>query len=356
MFYKMGKRYYGCSIVFLIFIQSLCSQTGGRQIFQFLNLSSGARIAALGGMPIAWRANDPGIAFYNPSTLTKEMSGKIYFAHQFYFADISNGHAAYSYHAAKPDLNFQLGVHYINHGDLNRTDVYGNSLGSFKAKETDFYILASKIIKERLSVGLNLQMIFSNLDGYTSSGLAFNSGVNYFNPEKNYSLTLLFKNAGFQLSKYNNESENLPFEIQLGFAKKLKHLPLIYHISLQHLEKWNVRYDDPDLNDNSNLFGDVTKDKPFEKALGTMLRHVVIGAELNVGKKENFSLRLGYNHLRKSDLSVTDYRSFSGLSAGFGIKIYKFKFDYSYAVYHLAGGTSQITISTNLNSFVKKEL
>ena len=114
MFYKMGKRYYGCSIVFLIFIQSLCSQTGGRQIFQFLNLSSGARIAALGGMPIAWRANDPGIAFYNPSTLTKEMSGKIYFAHQFYFADISNGHAAYSYHAAKPDLNFQLGVHYLS--------------------------------------------------------------------------------------------------------------------------------------------------------------------------------------------------------------------------------------------------
>ncbi|MBK7360478.1 MAG: hypothetical protein IPI96_14810 [Saprospiraceae bacterium] len=202
--------------------------------------------------------------FYNPSTLTKEMSGKIYFAHQFYFADISNGHAAYSYHAAKPDLNFQLGVHYINHGDLNRTDVYGNSQGSFKAKETDFYIGASKIIKERLSVGLNLQMIFSNLDGYTSSGMAFNSGVNYFNPEKNYSLTLLFKNAGFQLSKYNNESENLPLKFNWALPKT-KTSTLIYHISLQHLEKWNVRYDDPDLNDNSNLFGDVTKTNPLKK-------------------------------------------------------------------------------------------
>ena len=29
--------------------------------------------------------NDPGIAYFNPSHFDKEMSGKIYFAHQFYF-------------------------------------------------------------------------------------------------------------------------------------------------------------------------------------------------------------------------------------------------------------------------------
>ena len=60
---------------------------------------------------------------------------------------------------------------------------------------------------------------FSNLDVYTSSGLAFNTGINYFNPEK-ISQSVYYLKMPFQFSKYNNnESENLPFEIQLGFAK-----------------------------------------------------------------------------------------------------------------------------------------
>ena len=52
MFYKMGKRYYGCSIVFLLFLQSLCSQTGGRQIYQFVEIYPQAQNNALGGLPL----------------------------------------------------------------------------------------------------------------------------------------------------------------------------------------------------------------------------------------------------------------------------------------------------------------
>ncbi len=352
----MGKGYYISALIFILIIDISLAQTGGQHIYQFLNLSPGSRIAALGGMPIAWRATDPGVVFQNPSLMTDKLDGTVCFSHQFYFADIGSGHFSYSDHLKKWNLNVQGGVHYVNYGDIPQTDIYDNTLGQFKPKETDFYLAASKTFQERLIIGANLQYIFSTLGNSSSQGLCINSGISYFNPDKEFGLSLVFKNAGVQLTKYNQERENLPFEIQLGYAKKLKHLPLTYHITFQHLEKWNVKYDDPDLAGDGVLFGEASKDSEFDKFLGNLLRHFVIGAELNFGKKENFSLRLGYNHLRKSDLSLNDYRSFSGLSWGFGIKIYKFKFDYSYAVYHLAGGTNQITFSTNINSFLKTEM
>ncbi len=352
----MGKRYYIIALIFVSIFQQGETQTGGRHIYEFVNLSPGSRIAALGGMPIAWRATDPGVVFQNPSLMTDKLDGTVQFSHQFYFADIGTGHFSYSDHLKKWNLNVQGGAHYINYGDIPQTDIYDNTLGQFKPKETDFYIAVSKTIKERLIIGANLQYIFSTLNNYSSQGLSVNTGISYFNPEKEFGLSLVVKNAGVQITKYNNERETLPFEIQLGFAKKLKHLPLIYHITFQHLENWNLKYDDPNLANDGVLFGDVSTDSEFDNFVGNLLRHFVIGAELNFGKKENFSIRLGYNHLRNSDLSLNDYRSFSGLSWGFGIKIYKFKFDYSNAVYHLAGGTSQITLSTNLNSFFKTEM
>lgn len=352
----MVKRYINSVVIFILLCVQTFSQTGGQHIFQFVNLSPSSRTAALGGMPIAWRTTDPGVVFQNPSLLTDQLDGAFAFSHQFYFADISSGHLSYSHTLAKHKVNLQGGVHYINYGSIPKTDVYGNSFSQFNSKETDFYLSASKTIQERLVIGANMQYIFSSLDIYNSQGLSFNSGVSYFNPDKKFGLSLLFKNAGFQLTKYNNERESLPFEIQLGFAKKLAHLPLVYHITFQHIESWNLRYDDPAFVNDGVLFGDAPKENPFEDFIGNFLRHFVIGAELNFGKNDNFSLRMGYNHLRKKDLSLTDYRSISGLSGGFGIKIYKFKIDYSYAVYHLAGGTSQLSFSTNINSFVKNEM
>jgi hypothetical protein len=356
MYDNMVKRYFKSSIIWIWFCLPSFAQTGGQHIYQFVNLSPSARMTALGGMPMAWRSSDAGTVFHNPSLLTNTLSGNIAFSHQFYFEDIGAGHLSYSHTLSKPNINIQGGVHYINYGDIPQTDVYGNINSQFTARETDFYFAASKTIQDRLVIGGNLQYIFSSLDIYHSQGLNFNTGVSYFNPEKQFGLSLLVKNAGFQMSKYNNERENLPFEIQLGFAKKLAHLPLIYHITFQHLESWDLSYDDPAFANDGLLFGEAHKENAFEDFLGNLIRHFVIGAELNFGKNENFSLRLGYNHLRKKDLSVADYRSVSGLSGGFGIKIYKFKIDYSYAVYHLAGGTSQLSFSTNLNSFVKTEM
>ncbi|MBK8954018.1 MAG: type IX secretion system protein PorQ [Saprospiraceae bacterium] len=351
----MEKRCTAYKLIFfcLPLMMQVYAQTGGQYIYQFLNASPGARVSALGGMPISWRSNDPGVVYLNPALLQSEMSGAIQFSSLSYFSDIQFGHFSYSHSLDSPSLNFQVGIHYANYGDIIRTDPFGNTLGNFKASDSDIYLAASKLFKQRIQLGASLHYISSSLDQYSSQGLSLNAGISYFNPEKNFGLSLLVKHAGFQLSKYQNKPEQLPFEIQLAYSKKLKHLPLIYHIGFQQLQRWDIRYDDPNLQDGGVLFGEENEDSAVEKQFSTFLRHFVFGIELNFGKNENFSLRLGYNNLRNRELSLADYRSFAGLSGGFGIKIYKFKFDYSYASYHIAGGTSQISISTNLNSFLK---
>lgn len=354
----MEKRYTRYKLIFYCSIWSFLvfSQTGGQHIYQFLNTSPGARVSALGGMPISWRANDPAAAFLNPSLLNHTLSGALQFSSLSYFSDIQFGHFSYTHGFDTTGLTCQLGIHYGKYGDITRTDPFGNTNGTFKASDSDIYLAAAKALNDRIQLGASLHFITSSLDQYSSQGLSFNAGISYFNPEKKFGLSLLFKHAGFQLNAYHQTTEKLPFEVQLAYSKKLKHLPLIYHIGIQQLQKWNVRYDDPDLQDDGILFGDASEDSGFDKAVSNILRHFVFGVELNFGKKENFSLRLGYNNLRNRELSLADYRSLSGISGGFGIKIYKFKFDYSYASYHIAGGSSQISISTNLNNFFGKQI
>ncbi|MDQ3142234.1 MAG: type IX secretion system protein PorQ [Bacteroidota bacterium] len=344
----------GC--LFLLYSTALFSQAGGKYVYQFINLSPSARITALGGFSISYPGSDPAIAYQNPALLNESMHTALSFNHQNYFTDISSGNFSYSHFLAKPKVFLQAGVQYFNSGDFIKTDAFGNINGSAKANESNFYLAAGKQLNERMHVGLSSQFIFSKLDQYSSSALAFNSSVLYFIPDQRLGISLLFRNMGFQLTKYDQQAEKLPFEVLMALSKKLKHLPFVYHITFRHFEKWNISYNDEDLDSGDSLLGGNTEDSEFEKAAGNFFRHLVFGGELLLGKKENFSIRLGYNHLRKKDLGVKDYRSFGGLSFGLGVKVYKFKIDYGYALYHIAGGAHHFGLTTNLTSFYKTEM
>ena len=69
---------------------------------------------------------------------------------------------------------------------------------------------------------------------------------------------------------------------------------------------------------------------------------------------EVFRLRLGYNHLRNKELSVEGFRSLSGLSFGFGIRIKKIQIDYGVGRYHLAGSVNHLNVSIDLDHFFSK--
>lgn len=341
------------AIIFQVISHTLYGQTGGQSSFLFLNLSPSARNTALGSYAISWPGSDPTSAYLNPSLLNDKMNTAISFNHQFYFDGIDAGHVSYSQLIKKWNINAQAGIQYISSDKIVAADEIGNIYGTTDANELDFFVVGSRKFNDRITLGASIHYINSHLGLFSSNALATSISGLYFNPEKNYGLSLVLRNLGVVLDAYDIEKEKLPFTVELGFSKRLLHLPFIYYITAHHLETGNVRYDDPNLNSNSDIFGNVKEKSAFTKWTNNVLRHFSLGGEMLLGKKEQFNLRLGYNHLRKKDLSVADYTTFGGLSYGIGFKIYKFKIDYSYAKYHIAGGTNQFSITTSINSFLK---
>jgi hypothetical protein len=97
---------------------------------------------------------------------------------------------------------------------------------------------------------------------------------------------------------------------------------------------------------------DPIPEKKFGKFLDKGMRHVVVGGELSPSR--NFSLRLGFNYQRRKELKVDSKLSTVGICWGFGFRIKQFNLSYSRARYHLAGSPNNITISTNISDFIRK--
>ncbi len=335
----------------IVFFPGSFAQIGGDNIYEFLNLPTSARITALGGKHIAVRDSDLAFAFSNPGVLNKEMHHQLTFNHSFHLADIGHGYAGYGRYIEKLNTAFHLGVQYISYGNFKATDEFGTINGTFKASEYALALGGARTIYERLDVGVNLKAIISQLESYNSFGLTTDLSAVYHIDEKGFTATLLFKNAGGQISTYQDNREKAPYELLLGVSKKLKHLPFRFSITVQHLERWNLSYDNPNAQENNFLFDEIRPNN--NEWIDNLFRHFIFSGEFLFGKGENFRLRFAYNHFRKQELSVQNLRSLAGFSGGIGFKIKQFRFSYGLGVYHLGSSSSHFSIATSLNEFRK---
>jgi hypothetical protein len=160
--------------------------------------------------------------------------------------------------------------------------------------------------------------------------------------------------VGAELSTYSGTSFGMPVDLQIGISKRLKYLPFRFSIIGHQLHRANVRYDDPNAQQVTDIFGEEIKTNKFSESVDNIFRHVIINGEFLIGKNENLRLRLGYNHLRRKELSLTSFRSLAGFSLGFGVKVNAFKLDYGLGYHHVAGAINHISISTDLSKFFKK--
>ena len=329
----------------------------GQQIFRFLNHSTSARMTAMGGTLIASHATDPSLAWANPAVLHKEMSGQMSFNYDKIFAGIGSSHFAYAQQVDKLNMTFHGGLQVLNYGSFEATDEYGKTQGTFRGQDLALAIGAARPLSAHWSLGLNLKYIHSTLETYTASGISTDVGAMYANAEKRFSFAIVAKNAGIQLGTYAGEARGkLPFELQFGIMKRLKHLPLQYSVTYRNAETWNLTYRDPSTIVTTDFLGQPIKETPkFVRGLDNFARHLVIGGEFLLGKKENFSLRLGYAHLLKKELSVSPYRSLTGFSYGFGMKIKRFRIDFARSTTHLVGGMTHFSFATNLSEFRKNK-
>ncbi len=329
------------------------AQTGGDNTYEFLNLSSSARIAALGGKLIPVKDNDLNLVFCNPAVLNSTMSNQLTFSGVSYFADIKYGYVAYARDIKKLGT-FAAGIHYVNYGDFTETNESGEIIGEFKAAEYAFNLSWARplVTDSSLTIGATLKTIYSSLEEYTSFGLAVDLGVNYYLPESMFNFSLVAKNAGRQLKYYTpGNNESLPFELVFGVSKKLAKAPFRFSVNYTHIEKFDMSYEDPVLaNEVDPITGEPNDDKiSFGDKL---LPHFILGTELLLSK--NFHIRGGYNFQRRKELGIESKMSTVGISWGFGFRISKFHFSYGRAIYHLAGASNHFSLSANLGEFFTK--
>ncbi|GAB4299152.1 MAG: type IX secretion system protein PorQ [Marinilabiliales bacterium] len=335
-----------------IIIINIYAQTGGTNTFEFLNLPNAARVASLGGNSIAIYDNDLNLVFHNPALLTKQMNNNLVLNYINYFSDINFGYISYARSFEKYGT-FATGLHYINYGKFIRADETGIIQGNFTAQEYALNIMHARDFNDNISYGVNMKLLYSALDSYFSSGIAFDAGVIYHS-DKQLDVAFVIKNAGIQLKRYyKGNREPLPFDIQLGLSKKLQYAPFRLCVVAENLTNFSMRYDKPQESTDIIFTTDSNQVSFAEKWADEFMRHLIFGVEFT--PSDNFYIRLGYNYQRRQELKITTKTGIVGFSGGFGIRIAKFDFSYGLARYHLAGTSHHFSVNFNLSDFIKKE-
>lgn len=341
-------------LAFLIVTPQSRAQIGGESTYEFLNLPNSARIAALGGNYLAAYDNDITLTLANPSLITEDMHNNLGFSFVDYYTDINYGYAQYARTFNKIGA-FVASLQFINYGTFDRADETGQRNGTFNAGEYALNIGWGRKLHPHWTIGANIKGIYSTFEAYNSFGLAVDVSGSYIHEDAGFTASLIARNIGLQLtSYYSGQTHPLPFELQFGMSQSLKHLPLRFHLLYHNMQKWDLTYSDPLVvaENTDPITGEEKKKSGIADFGDKFMRHIVIGAELNI---TNFlSLRGGYNYGRRQDNGVAAKMSTVGLSWGIGIRVSKFHFSYARSRYHLAGSPNYITLTLNLQEFTKK--
>ncbi|NHN27896.1 type IX secretion system protein PorQ [Flavobacterium jejuense] len=331
-------------LFFILSITFCQAQIGGKYVYQFLNLAQSPRQAALGGKTVTVVDYDVNQAFYNPATINQKMSNRLSVNYGNYYGEVSYGTAAYAYTWDQHVQTFHAGINYINYGTFEGRDELGNITSDFTGSEAALSLgYAYNIPWTDMYIGTNVKLISSTLESYNSWGVATDLGFLYVDEKNDINWGLAVRNLGFQITPYQDIREKLPLSIDAGVSQLLENVPIRWHLTLENLQQWNIAFSNPNRAE-STLDGETNEEKV--SFFNNALRHVIMGAELFPEK--GFNIRLGYNFRRGQELKILDQRSFSGISAGFGLRFGKIKFDYSYSRYTLAASTSLFGLMINL--------
>jgi hypothetical protein len=331
---------------FMFFLSTtIYSQIGGKYVYQFLNLAQSARQAALGGKTVTVVDYDVNQAFYNPATINEKMSNRLSTNFGNYYGEVTYGTAAYAYTYDKHLQTFHAGVSYINYGTFEGRDELGNTTSDFTGSEAAVSLgYAYNLPWTDMYMGVNAKLISSTLESYNSWGAAVDLGLLYVDTQNDINYGLAVRNIGAQITPYADTREKLPLSIDAGISQLLENVPIRWHMTFENLQQWNIAFSNPNRAEGS-LDGSTQEEKV--SFFNNALRHVILGAELFPEK--GFNIRLGYNFRRGEELRIIEQRHFSGISVGFGLRIGKIKFDYSYSRYTLAANTSLFGLMIDLN-------
>ncbi len=331
------------SILIVISFASSYAQVGGERVYNFLNVTTSARQAALGG-EILTLTDDISQPLWNPSLISTEIDNQVGLNYVDFLTDINYGSLSFAHLFTRRTGTFHGGITFVDYGELIGADEQGNETGTFRARDLAIQLgYAYELPWQNFYVGANLKFINSTIENFSSNGIAADIAISFYDEMRPYAFTAVVRNIGSQISSFDEQREQLPLDVAIGASYKLEHLPLRWHLTLNNLQQWKLSYPNPS-DSQTSINGETTnEDVSF---LGNAIRHVSIGAEFFPEK--GFNLRLGYNFRRARELRLTDSRTFAGFTAGFGLKMGRFKLNYAFSKFHPETNTNTFSLNINL--------
>lgn len=340
------------SLIFFTALGALSAhaQLGGGSVFRVLDIPSSARIAALGGSPVAVLDNDLNLGLMNPALLNEEMKRQVALSYLPYMAGINMGYTSYCHHFDSTGITTSASIQYIDYGPLRRRDETGADLGVFKAGEYVVQVGASHAVDSIFRVGVNLKYIISQLDSYRAAGIAADIGGVFTKKALGLTVAATLRNVGLMTKTYAGEKEDLPFQVQLASTFRFKHAPFRIGLSVDNIQQWDLTYNDPyQAAQVDPTTGEAIVDKvtTAEKALW----HIVPSAEVLFG--QNFMLRFGYNYRRRQELNLAEKPGLTGMSLGIGLKVSKLHLSYAFAQFYPGSASNTISLAVRFADFKK---
>ena len=330
-------RSIACLFYFFVCCYSTSSQTlGGSATYNFLKMQWVPQASALGGRNVSTFNNDVGLFNDNPALLRYQHHGNISANFASIAPTINGLFGAGAYHHEGWNTTFATGIAHLLYGSETQTDAAGNVMGTFTAFDQMVSLAAARSYGERWYYGATLKFINSRYGPYNSFGIASDIGLNYYDEENMLQMGFAARNMGFQVRRYANQGEDLPFDLLIGLTKQLEKAPIKFSLTAQRLHQFDLLYQDE--NFDTDNYGTVVSN-----GIGTKIfSHFIAGADLLVGEK--IILTLGYNMLRRKELQIRNLAN--GLTGfGYGIRLHLNSLQFQYARTHYQSTYSQHQVS-----------
>lgn len=294
------------------------SQTG----YNFLRIPVSAHAAALGGENITIIEDDPSLMFSNPALLASVSDKSINLNFMTYMAGATTASASFN-RIIKEKASVAVMAQYMDYGKMKEVDENNVQQGEFSAKDIAISGVLSYILNDRLVGGITAKFITSYIGDYSSMAVGIDLGLNYYDPDRDWSVSLVAKNLGGQIKAYNEEYEKMPFDLQAGVSKKFASLPFRVSATLVGLTDWD--------------YG--------------LINHLVIGADVILSQQ--IYLAAGYNFRRADQMTISsgaDEESChgAGWSFGAGLQLDRLKLQLGYGKYHVSSSSLLVNVTYSL--------
>lgn len=307
----------------LLTIFAICANGQESQTeYNFLRLPISAHAAALGGENITIIEDDPSLGFSNPALAASVSDKTIGVNYMNYMSGANMGSASFN-RVINDKMTWAAGAIYINYGKMKEVDENNIQTGTFSANDVALggnftYLMAKNIVG-----GITAKFIYSSLGSYNSIAMGVDLGINWYEPESEWSVSIVAKNLGGQLKAYDDDYEKMPMDLQLGVSKRLGNSPLRLSATLVDMTHYDYKF----------------------------INHLDLGVDVLLS--DNFWIGGGYNFRRADEMKIQssdgdESNHMAGLSLGGGLNLNRFKLNIAYGKYHVSSSSLILNLAYSL--------